>query len=138
VKSKVRPELPTNGAEHESVDQSNQLSASGCRCDSATKSRNIVEKTKVSKRFESRMGSGFDNGAVKKLETATRRLSTKPMSPSLCAATTDVVTQQSVLTSLYNGDLLDSGICGFNLVDEQRHLNRADCGFVTLVVNTGT
>jgi hypothetical protein len=100
VKSKVRPELPTSGAEHKSVDQSNQLSASGCRCDSATKSRNVVEKTKVSKRFESRTGSGFDNGAVKKLETATRRLSTKPMSPSLCFVTTDVVTQQRVLTSL--------------------------------------
>jgi hypothetical protein len=72
-----------SGAEHKSVDQSNQLSASGCRCDSATKSRNVVEKTKVSKRFESRMGSGFDNGAVKKLETATRRLNKKLMSPSL-------------------------------------------------------
>jgi hypothetical protein len=100
VKSKVRPELPTSGAEHKSVDQSNQLSASGCRCDSATKSRNVVEKTKVSKRFKSRTGSGFDNGAVKKLETATSRLSTKPMSPSLCFVTTDVVTQQRVLTSL--------------------------------------
>jgi hypothetical protein len=100
VKSNVRPELPMSGAEHKSVDQSNQLSASGCRCDSATKSRNVVEKTKVSKRFESRTGSGFDNGAVKKLETATRRLSTKPKPPSLCAATTAVVAQQSVLTSL--------------------------------------
>ncbi len=136
VKSKVRPELPTNGAEHESVDQSNQLSASGCRCDSTTKSRNVVEKTKVSKRFESRTGSGFDNGAVKKLETATRRLSTKLMSPSLVVIAASAALQQSVQPRFQNGDLFDCRIGRLNLVDEQSHLNCTDCGFVAFVVNT--
>ena len=84
------------------------------------------------------MGSGFDDGAVKILETATRRLSRKPMSPSLVEIAASAATRQSVQSRLQNGDLFDCRIGRFDLIDKQRHFYGADCGFVTFVVNTGT
>ena len=64
------------------------------------------------------MGSGLDDGAVKILETATRRLSRKLMPPSLVAIAANAATQQSVQLPAQNGDLLECGVGRLNLVNQ--------------------